>query len=120
MFVFKAKNPAAPVSTYYQPTPAQTATSPLSTQTPTPSSLPLDLIFPSGTTVNSQTTSISGTTLPGAEVFVNEIQLTADARGVFSTPLTLDEGDNTVVVSANDAQGNHVEKEITVTYLLNE
>lgn len=69
-----------------------------------------------GATVSDANISVSGKTLPGADVFVNETELTADANGNFSTQLTLDEGENTISVSANDNSGNSAEQELTVTY----
>jgi hypothetical protein len=68
-----------------------------------------------GSTVTSATTAIKGKTAPYAEVFVNETETKADKLGDFSVNLTLDQGENTIVVSANDQDGNFVEKEIKIT-----
>lgn len=69
-----------------------------------------------GATVTTATIAARGATSPGAEVFVNEAQTIADQRGNFSAPLTLDEGENTIVIFANDADGNFTETELTVNY----
>lgn len=58
---------------------------------------------------------IKGRTAPYAEVFVADQQLTADANGNFSTTVTLDEGENVIVVLANDAEGNFAEETIIIT-----
>lgn len=79
--------------------------------------LTLSISSPSnGATVSSPSVTIKGKTAANAEVFVNDTSTRADASGNFSVTLTLDEGDNPIVVSANDADGNVVEKELTVTY----
>lgn len=64
----------------------------------------------------SPTVLVKGKTLPNADVAVNDSDLKADASGAFSVSIKLDEGDNVIVVIANDDQGNVAEKEITVTY----
>ena len=67
-------------------------------------------------TVTSATVTVRGKTVPGAEVFVNDKDTKADANGNFSVLLTLDEGDNYILVVSNDDLGNYSEKELTVTY----
>lgn len=69
-----------------------------------------------GATVTNATITITGQTLPGAEVSINDVETTADAQGNFSGILTLDEGDNDITVSANDTNGNSAEQELTVTF----
>lgn len=59
---------------------------------------------------------VSGKTKANAEVFVNEKELKADANGNFSTNLVLDEGENFIVVSVNDEDGNTAEENLTVNY----
>lgn len=66
-------------------------------------------------TVSSSVITVAGKTVSNAEVFVNDSELTADAQGNFSTQVTLDEGQNIIVVTANDANGNNAEQDITVT-----
>lgn len=68
------------------------------------------------TVVKTPTITVMGKTIPNADVTVNDKDLKADAQGNFSVSITLDEGDNTVIVVANDAQGNSAEKDINVTY----
>lgn len=69
-----------------------------------------------GSAVSTSSVTVSGTTSPLADVFVNDTELKANSAGNFSTTVTLDEGENTIAVSANDAEGNYAEKQITVTY----
>jgi hypothetical protein len=70
----------------------------------------------SGATVSTSTIAVSGKTAPNAEVFVNESETRADASGNFSVQMSLDEGDNYIIVVANDADGNAAEAELTVIY----
>lgn len=70
-----------------------------------------------GSTVNSPDITVSGKTTPNADVFVNEKDVKANASGNFSVKLTLDEGDNLITVTANDEQGNYIEKEITINFV---
>lgn len=67
-------------------------------------------------TVTSSSLVVRGKTAPKAEVFVNDAETKADASGNFSVTLTLDEGENYILVVANDANGNFSEKELTITY----
>lgn len=57
---------------------------------------------------------VVGTTSPGAEVFINGMEGIANAKGNFSFNIALDEGENTVFLSANDVNGSSAEQEITV------
>jgi len=66
--------------------------------------------------VASSTIIVRGTTIPKADVYVNDSIARADTQGNFSVQVTLDEGDNTIVVITNDTEGNYSEKDITVTY----
>ncbi len=66
--------------------------------------------------VTASTVTVSGKTQPKADVSVNDTDLKADIQGNFSTRITLDEGENTIVIVATDENGNYAEKEITVTY----
>ena len=92
---------------------AATMPSPL----PTVSEIPLTITSPSnGSSVTTTTLIVRGVTSPKADVFVNDSSVVADAQGNFTAQVTLDEGDNTIVVTANDANGNYSEKDITVTY----
>lgn len=73
-----------------------------------------------GATVTSAAVSVVGKTAPRAEVFVNDMETKADASGNFSVRLTLDEGENPIVVLVNDAEGNTAERDLTVTYTPNQ
>lgn len=70
----------------------------------------------SGQTVSTAKITIVGKTSPRAEVFINDEELLADATGNFSLSLTLEEGENYILVVANDADGKYVEKELSITY----
>lgn len=69
-----------------------------------------------GITVSKPNLQVSGRTNADAEVFINEVELRADGQGNFSTNLTLEEGENVIVVTAVDEEGNFAEQELTVTY----
>ena len=68
-----------------------------------------------GTTIDDSSVLVRGKTLPRAEVFINEVETKANSQGNFSARITLDEGENLIYVLVNDAEGNFLEKEITVT-----
>lgn len=70
----------------------------------------------SGGQVTSATVTVKGKTAAYAEVFVNDQETKADENGNFSVKVTVDEGENTIIVIANDVDGNIAEKELTVTY----
>jgi hypothetical protein len=67
-----------------------------------------------GETLGSTNATVKGKTVANAEVFVNDVVGKADANGNFSINVALDEGDNQIVVSANDANGNAAEQSISV------
>lgn len=67
-------------------------------------------------TVTSPYITLRGKTVAQGEVFVNDRETVADAQGNFSVQLTLDEGENPIMIVANDASGNVGEIEITLTY----
>ncbi len=99
-----------------------TSTNAKATSTPAPTIPPstkiaLSISSPSnGATVTKSSLKVKGKTTAGAEVFVNELETKADADGNFSVSITLDEGENFIIVMANDASGNVAEAELTVTY----
>jgi hypothetical protein len=66
--------------------------------------------------VTTPTVLVKGVTAAGADVFVNDSQAKADGKGVFSVALTLEEGENNISVSVNDANGNYAVRELTVSY----
>lgn len=69
-----------------------------------------------GMTVSQPTIAVQGTTVPSAEIYANDIYGTANSAGKFSLMVPLDEGENSIVIVVNDANGNTAEKELTVMY----
>jgi hypothetical protein len=67
-----------------------------------------------GATVSNSSVRVKGKTLPMAVVFINEKEMRADRAGNFSTTVSLEEGENSIIILAHDADGNFSEKEITV------
>lgn len=99
--------------TITQGTSAQTSTSAGSTS----SELTLTVTSPADrAAVTSASLTVRGKTAPYAEVFVNDAETKADASGNFSVKITLDEGENSVIVLVNDADGRVAEKDLTVTF----
>ena len=81
------------------------------------SGITLTISTPSNnTTVSNSSLAVKGKTVAGAEVFVNNAETKADANGNFSVNLTLEEGENYILIVSNDAAGTYAEKELTVTY----
>jgi len=79
--------------------------------------LKLQITSPSHhSSVTSSYITLRGKTVAGADVFVNDKETVADGNGDFSVALTLDEGDNPIIVVVNDAGGNTSEQEITILY----
>lgn len=76
----------------------------------------LEVISPkNGIIVNTNKIEVSGKTNPSTEIFVNEVQVIPDATGNFSINLTLEEGENYIlIVSGNEKGDGEVER--TVTY----
>ena len=115
--------PTTPQSAGKGSTPDVTATGSPSTIAVSPTSQPivsgitLNITSPSGnTTVSNASLTVRGKTVPNAEVFINDSEVRADASGVFSVTLTLDEGENYILVVANDDIGNYSEKDLYITY----
>lgn len=80
-------------------------------------SLAIRVISPvNGTTVKTSSVLLKGQTSPMAEVYVNDFGMSVDSKGLFQRVVSLDEGENYILVAANDADGNSVEKEVVVTY----
>ncbi len=69
-----------------------------------------------GSTVTTNNLTVQGITVPKAEVFVNDSSTVADGLGAFLVKITLDEGENPIIVVANDEYGNTAEEELSVTY----
>ena len=77
----------------------------------------LTLFSPSNnSTVTTSKVTVKGKTFPGAEVYANEAEGIADANGNFSLSVSLDDGDNEIIVTAVDQDGNVAETVVTVTY----
>jgi len=68
------------------------------------------------TTVAVPSVTVKGITLAGAEVSVNDKDTIAGQGGNFSATISLEEGDNYIIVVAVDADGNVAEQELSVTY----
>jgi len=68
-----------------------------------------------GATVTTAEIEVVGKTAPLAEVAVNDKEVRADGEGNSSVQIELDEGENIISVTANDAEGNYAEKEISVS-----
>lgn len=81
----------------------------------TSSEMSLTLTAPlNGVVLKTGSVVVRGKTSPNAEVFVNDQSTRADANGNFSLTVNLDEGENKLVVSANDAEVNVVEQSLSV------
>lgn len=74
----------------------------------------------SGGSVSTVTVAVKGKTSPKAEIFANEAEGLADANGNFSLTVALDEGENSIIVTAVDANGKVAEKEVLITYEVGE
>jgi hypothetical protein len=59
--------------------------------------------------VDSGTVTVTGQTVPGATVSINDQAGIADASGNFSIPISLDAGPNAIDVVATDDNGNQGE-----------
>ena len=59
---------------------------------------------------------ISGTTEPGAEIFINDSQVILDKDGNFSQEIAINEGDNNFNIKAVDKASNSTEISRKVTY----
>lgn len=118
LFVFLRKNIAPRVSekvNVVSPTPS--AASGQSAPARVANELLLSVSTPADrATVTTPALTVRGTTAPKAEVFINELEIRADASGNFSGSLTLDEGENSIVVIVNDESGNVAEKDLTIFY----
>jgi starvation-inducible outer membrane lipoprotein len=69
-----------------------------------------------GATLTSSSLTVKGTTVANAEVTVNDTDTKADSKGNWSAKITLEEGENEIVVTANDDTGAWAEQQLTVTY----
>ncbi len=87
------------------------------TQTSTaPDQIFLAVLSPvNGTITKLNTINVKGRTEPRAEVFANEAQSKADAAGNFSLTVSLDEGENAIIVTAVNSRGDVAEQDLKVT-----
>lgn len=69
-------------------------------------SLPLTVTSPQDKSeVTTPSITVSGTTASGADVSINDRDLKADVKGKFSTTITLDSGDNYILIVASNENG---------------
>lgn len=105
-------------NTYAQPSPTNqgqtTDTNQTSNPEPQTSNIFLEITSPKDDEdLSSTTVTVSGKTIPLADVSVNEKDTKADSTGNFSIAVTLEDGDDINVI-ANDKDGNYAEKTIAV------
>jgi hypothetical protein len=60
--------------------------------------------------------TVQGKTEPGVSVFLNDRMIIVNSEGEFSTPFSLNVGENQIKVVSRDEAGNETEKEIKVIY----
>lgn len=60
--------------------------------------------------------AIKGTTNEDSDVFINEKLATADSKGNFYISISLAEGENLIILKAQDPAGNESEKSLTLYY----
>ena len=68
------------------------------------------------TTVSTSTVQVKGVTTGDATVDVNGSMVDVGADGAFSTTVTLEQGPNSIQVTASDSQGNENSQIISVIY----
>jgi len=80
------------------------------------SEISLEITSPKdGEVVTKSPVLVTGTTIGGADVFVNDAETKADEDGNFKVSISLDEGENEIFVTANDQDGNYTESSIKVS-----
>lgn len=96
---------------------APTATSPQPTVSPQRNQIMLAIISPkNGAQLSVSSVQITGKTVPGADVSINDQELKADAAGNFTATVALEKGDNYFAITAVDASGQVAEQELVITY----
>lgn len=117
-FVLVPKNTAQKTVTPAPLTiPVQPKTEKTVTETPAVNQIKLVVLTPKDkAVVKTSSVKVTGQTVPSIDVAINELNIKSDTKGNFSANLTLSEGDNPIIVSAFDAEGNSSEQEITVIY----
>lgn len=68
-----------------------------------------------GDIVTKSPVVVSGITVSGADVSVNDAETKADANGEFKVSVPLDEGENEIFITANDVNGNYAEASLKVS-----
>lgn len=68
-----------------------------------------------GEVVTKSPVLVTGTTVKGADVFVNDAETKADANGEFKVSIPLEEGENEIFVVVNDSEGNYAEGSVKIT-----
>ena len=82
--------------------------------TSTPIVIPLEIVSPKNIgSVSTDSIIVSGTTVPYADVMINNFEITADVKGKFTQTINLDEGENYISVIAYTESGV-AEKEIII------
>lgn len=110
-----ASNPSSPSTTQPASVPEAAASQ---VQSPADSKFLLEIIEPQDSSVvKTQTVRVRGTTLPDADVRVNEQFVIVDATGAFTVMVSLETGPNSIEVIATDTAGNEEFHLITVIYL---
>lgn len=117
-FSAKPVAPVAPSSVVAPPKPIAPVAPVVPAPPPAPvNQIQLNVLKPTnGSTVATSKVLVSGETVPNADVSVNDLETKADTKGNFSVNLSLTEGENPIIVSAFDTDGNNSEQELTVTY----
>jgi hypothetical protein len=79
-----------------------------------PSGFTLEITSPeNGATVSTAVLEVTGKTVPGAEVFVNETLVKPDQDGHFRQKVTLQEGENFLLITAgNETDDAEVERTV--------
>ncbi len=67
-------------------------------------------IDPQVTPTNKKQLTVTGTTSPGAEVYVNQVKAVVDKEGRFSATIALHEGVNTIIVKASNGYATTTEQ----------
>lgn len=67
-------------------------------------------------TVTSSTIQVSGQATNSQEVWVNDQQLSSTKDGSFNTTITLDEGENIILITSGNENGDSEEQELSVIY----
>ena len=65
--------------------------------------------------VSSSPIVVKGQTVANAQVFVNDAETKADSSGYFSVSLSVDEGENEIIIVANNDEGEYTEQSLTIT-----